>query len=214
MGLKYLIRKYLIHVIAKKKGFTIYNYNVPLKILPYIGTGVLINRDVYFESDKNIEIGNYTYINGGHIYCAKIGKYCSIGHGVSIGPDNHHLNRVSTFPISSRALNKHNNCEFATPIPTIIKNDVWIGNNAIIMQGISVGNGAVIASGAVVTKDVPPYAIVGGVPASVIRYRFDYRIIKQIEASNWWNKDINWIAQNIANFQKEIKTQADISFLL
>ena len=50
MGLKYLIRKYLIHVIAKKKGFTIYNYNVPLKILPYIGTGVLINRDVYFES--------------------------------------------------------------------------------------------------------------------------------------------------------------------
>ena len=74
-----------------------------------------------------------------------------------------------------------------TTRPVIIGNDVWIGRNAIIMDGVEIGSGAVVASGAIVTKDVPPYAIVGGVPAKVIRYRFDEQTIERLIESRWWD---------------------------
>jgi acetyltransferase-like isoleucine patch superfamily enzyme len=70
--------------------------------------------------------------------------------------------------------------------PVVIGNDVWIGTGAIILRGLSVGDGAVIGAGAVVTKDVPPYAIVAGNPARVIKYRFEEAVIKRIQASKWW----------------------------
>lgn len=74
-----------------------------------------------------------------------------------------------------------------------IGNDVWIGTDAVIMQGVTVGDGAVVAAGALVTKDVPPYAIVGGVPAKIIRYRFSESDIQFLMELKWWEKDIEWI---------------------
>lgn len=76
----------------------------------------------------------------------------------------------------------------------VIGNDVWIGSNAIVLQGVTIGDGAVVAAGAVVTKDVPSYTVVGGVPAKVIKKRFDSSIEKRLKESQWWNKDIKDIA--------------------
>lgn len=70
-----------------------------------------------------------------------------------------------------------------------IGNDVWIGQRAMVMGGVRIGNGAVVGAGAVVTKDVPPYTIVGGVPAKIIRYRFSDKVVKKLQSSKWWDYD-------------------------
>lgn len=198
--LKRIYRLYYIWKKEKKYNYKVYNKETPLALLDHIGIGALICKDVSFENNKNINIGDYTYINGAHIYCATIGKYCSMGYGISIGPGEHHLNRISTYPLSNRVLNEYDLMEFMPQKPSIIGNDVWIGNNSIIMQNVTIGNGAVVAAGAVVTKDVPPYAIVGGVPAKIIKYRFNTEVIKQLEELEWWNKDVEWIKENIEIF--------------
>lgn len=82
----------------------------------------------------------------------------------------------------------------------IIGNDVWIGEDARLLEGISIGNGAIVAAGAMVTKDVPQYAIVGGVPAKIIRYRFSDEQIAQLEELQWWNKDNKWLRSNVKAF--------------
>lgn len=130
---------------------------------------------------------------GEHSYCfAKdimrgtvIGKYCSIAQGVVIHPAEHDVYTVSTSPNVPGHLYSETHC-FSDG--AIIGNDVWIGRNAIILQSCkTIGDGAIVAAGAVVTKDVPPYAIVGGVPAKVIKYRFSPAVIKKLLATKWWN---------------------------
>lgn len=79
----------------------------------------------------------------------------------------------------------------------IIGNDVWIGNDVRIIGGLRIGTGAIVGLGAVVTKDVPPYAIVGGVPAKVIRYRFEEKQIKELLDSHWWEKSEDYIKERI-----------------
>jgi acetyltransferase-like isoleucine patch superfamily enzyme len=83
-----------------------------------------------------------------------------------------------------------------------IGHDVWIGTRSIIMGGVSIGNGAIIGAGAVVTKDVPPYAVVAGVPAKVVRYRFDAEEIEKLEEIKWWDRDISWLRQNADLFHQ------------
>jgi len=83
----------------------------------------------------------------------------------------------------------------------IIGNDVWIGHGVIVLPGVTVGDGAVLAAGAVVTKDVPPYTIVGGVPAKVIRARFAADIAAQLQAIAWWNWPLEKLMTNLADFQ-------------
>ncbi|CAI3403290.1 CatB-related O-acetyltransferase [Enterococcus cecorum] len=209
--MKKYIRKAIVIYKARKKQFTTYNYELPFELIPHIGKGCLINRDVSFEGNSDIEIGDYTYINGGHIYCAQIGKYCSMGYGISIGPGEHNLNNISTFPISSRVLNRFCAEEFVKVTAPCIGNDVWVGNNAVIMQGVSVGNGAVIAAGAIVTKDVPPYAIVAGVPAKIIRFRFTDEIIEKLQRLRWWDKDVSWIEKNVNLFHRDIYSVEDLN---
>jgi len=131
-------------------------------------------------------IGDYNYI--GHYSMtlnAKIGNYCSIASNVKIGQMNHDLKCVST-SCHIFGPNRGVTEESGFSSPTIIENDVWIAANAVVKQGVTVGTGAVIGAGAVVTKDVPPYAIVGGVPAKIIRYRFDDETIKMLLDSKWW----------------------------
>lgn len=123
----------------------------------------------------------------------EIGKFCSIGDKVYIGGAMHPMSWVSTSPVFQNVKHSNSKIHYSTfdwnPYQkrTVIGNDVWIGHGVVIQQGVSVGDGAVIGSNAVVTKNVPPYAVVVGVPATIIKYRFDDDTIKGLLDSEWWN---------------------------
>jgi len=135
-----------------------------------------------------------------------IGKFCSIGENCIIGPATHPLDWVSTsFVFYARANSLKKNFSihpFNDYNHTVIQNDVWVGHNVIIKAGITIANGAVVAAGSVVTKDVPPYAIVGGVPAKIIRYRLPEEMRNAIEQSKWWEWDEEKLRQHAAFFNK------------
>lgn len=119
-----------------------------------------------------------------------IGNCCSIGSNCAFILSHHRMNRISTsaspYSISNHGLGNKSSYSKGD---IHIKNDVWIGANCTILDGLTIGNGAVIAAGAVVVKSVPPYAIVGGNPAKIIRYRFSEEIIKQLEELQFWELD-------------------------
>ncbi len=127
-----------------------------------------------------------------------IGAFCSIGSNVAIGPSQHPTNWLSTSPVQYSSEIKAfpaNKLRHFKNKPTFVGNDVWIGNNVIVQDGITVGDGAIIGSNAVVTKDVPPYAIVGGVPAKIIKYRFSEDIITDLLTLKWWDLSDEQIAE-------------------
>lgn len=138
-------------------------------------------------------IGNYTYISkNALIQNTVIGNYCSIAHEVISGLGNHPLDMFSTSPVFYRRYNAlkiillEKESNFSDYNSITIGDDVWIGARAIILDGVNVGNGAVIAAGAVVTKDIPPYAIVAGIPAKIIRYRQPEEKREKLLDSQWW----------------------------
>lgn len=144
-------------------------------------------------------IGSHTYCNRGTIIFkgSKIGRYCSIGYNVQIGPPEHPSSFYSTSPSAYRFHKIKGLCTWPQDDilnPPRIGNDVWIGSNAVILQGNNIGDGAIIAAGAVVTKDVPPYSVYGGVPAKKIKDRFNVELIQKLLDSQWWNHDIEWVA--------------------
>ena len=145
--------------------------------------------------DEDTVIGNYNYIGNNVVFTkATVGSYCSIADNVVIGPGDHDYTNIST---RSVVLDSDARSHF-TDKPVSIGSDVWIGVNAVILRGVTIGNGAVIASGAVVSKDVPDFAIVGGVPAKIIKYRFSEYKIQKITDSRWWTKDIEIAKQLVA----------------
>lgn len=153
------------------------------------------------EAYKLYEIGLWTYgspkiYSWGESATLKIGNYCSIGDGVAIMlGGEHRTDWVTTYPFNmlwseGAGIEGHP----ATKGDVVIGHDVWIGQEAYILSGVHIGNGAVIAARSVVTKDVEPYSIVGGVPAKRLRYRFSPSIIEQLQKIAWWN----WPEEDIA----------------
>lgn len=152
---------------------------------------------------KNVSIGRATYISPNTTIESNvvIGRYCSLAPWIYIAPGEHYTNFATTHPVLfdkrwRSILKITEDQDYISEIgkanaKTIIGNDVWIGLRAIIMRGVTIGDGAVIAAGAVVTKDVPPFAIVGGVPAKVIKYRFEKDKIERLSKSRWWDKDLD-----------------------
>lgn len=116
-----------------------------------------------------------------------IGNYCSLARDVLFVFGEHRTDLVSTYPFRTLLTPDGMNHDATEKGEIRIGNDVWIGTRATIMSGVAIGDGAVVAAGAVVTKDVPPYAIVGGVPARLIRFRFDEATIASLREIAWWN---------------------------
>jgi len=156
-----------------------------------------------------VELGDYSYVvNDSDIAYASIGKFCSIAALTRINPGNHPMHRASqshfTYRASTYFADAHDEPDFFAwrrAQGVSIGNDVWIGHGAIVLPGRHIGDGAVIAAGAVVTKDVPPYMIVAGNPARVIRPRFSESIAARLQALAWWDWPHERLRAALADFR-------------
>lgn len=144
-------------------------------------------------------------------FIESIGSFCSFGAGTAVVQTHYMGVTTHQFLFSSWRYPEFDKIlphdkqkaifdEYIASRKTVIGNDVWTGRNVTIMSGVHIEDGAVIGSGAVVTKDVPPYAIVAGVPAKIIRYRFDQSTINALEQIQWWNWDDKIIAERFDDF--------------
>ncbi|MGR5286807.1 CatB-related O-acetyltransferase [Vibrio maritimus] len=151
-----------------------------------------IEENCIFPKSKYIwEMGAFSYSHSTLPNYAKVGRYCSIAKGLEVFGSKHPIDCLTTSPVSHSSMfgiNKGhiliNQLDEENALN--IGHDVWIGQNVTLKPGIHIGNGAVIAANSVVTKDVPDYAIVGGVPAQFIRTRFDEQTIERLNQSKWW----------------------------
>lgn len=189
----------------------------------------LCDNERYLKEDtlyKGCLVGRYTYgyetLLSEYPIASRIGRFCSINVTARIW-NNHSLDAVTTHPILDHRLfysrkeeglrkafvkkygKHHGNAEFENSEirdnrPVEIGNDVWIGANAIILPGVRIGDGAVLAAGAVVTKDVEPYAVVGGVSAKIIKYRFREEMREAFLRIRWWEWEVSRIEENIELF--------------
>lgn len=139
-------------------------------------------------------------------YCS-IGKYCSISWNVSIGGANHEIERLASSPLHRIFGNPVEKYKSFEKEQINIGNDVWIASGVTINRGVKVGDGAIIGAGAVVTKDVPPYAVVVGVPAKVLRFRFEQRIIDELLEMKWWD----WPQEKLNKARSLFKEKVTIS---
>lgn len=163
-----------------------------------------------WKSDPRVKIGKYTYgIRKSTIPlltpCSRInvGKYCSIAPGVIFVVGRHPIENVSAYPFIENFIEGGKGGVVKVPAEFIsIGNDVWIGMRAIIVANVKIGHGAVIAAGSVVYRSVPPYAIVGGVPAKIIRRRFNPDQVQKLLKIAWWDWTEERIAANIDLFYR------------
>lgn len=167
----------------------------------------------------NSNIEGFTYVaQRTLILQGNVGKFCSIASDCRIGLANHSLDYIATSPIFTLKNNatryKWLNKDLFNAIRTVnIGHDVWIGIGSTIMGGVSIGNGAVVAAGAIVTKDVPPYAIVAGVPAKVIKYRFDNEVIEFLIELCWWDWSIDKLKSKLEFFSEDFSNFTNLDEL-
>lgn len=174
-----------------------------------IGDGVIVNNArlgeyvTVFDNVilNNVSIGDYSYVQSfANLNNCSVGKFCSIAPGVVIAPGKHNPKFTSTsalffsehpkLPITFKA------ADFMANEEVVIGNDVWLGINAVILDGVKIGDGAIVAAGAVVNKDVEPYSIVGGIPAKHIRYRFPNEDVQFLRENPWWEHTRSWFEKN------------------
>jgi acetyltransferase-like isoleucine patch superfamily enzyme len=205
------IQKVLVHMLAK---------------LHYRGSCFLEKEAIAygtcsFEGQNKLSTGSYvvdsqlgyaSYIGrNSEISHTKVGRFCSIGENVKIVRATHPVDGFASTHPAFYSTGAYTSFVEEDKFEELIQdedgwsakigNDVWIGNNVLIKGGVTIGNGAVIAMGAVVTKNVPDYAIVGGIPARIIRYRFTDSCRAKLIQTKWWEKDLKWIKSHASLFE-------------
>lgn len=165
---------------------------LPADLEKRVQTGTVIEEDVFLPSSlkkmgRHLYVGKYTTVSN----CSEIGSFCSISAGVRIGLMRHPQDFISTSPVfyaARRGWVSENTFSEDEDKTVTIGSDVLISANALIKNGVSIGHGAIIGAGSFVDKDVPPYAIVTGLPAKIIRYRFEEAMIARLLESKWWER--------------------------
>ena len=212
-----------------KKIILLFKYNSIIRIDTKLNSKTVLEGYNRVENSNvsSSHIGLGTYIEGNCVLSnCHIGKFCSIGENVRVISSTHPSNTfVSTHPaffsikeqagftfVDKELFPEHKFYDVENGIVVHIGSDVWIGNNVSIIGGVCIGDGAIIGTGAVVTKNVEPYSIVGGVPARLIKYRFDETTRSFLLKTCWWNEDFLWIKKyardfcNISLFLKNHRT--------
>ena len=200
-----------------KLGERVNIYDSDLKGGNIISDGVSLNASTlqsHAAIHKNASLAwccvdSYSYVcRESFMLVTTIGKFCAIGPRVECGSGSHPINWASISPVfysdkkqCGTAFTKESHFDELEKVE--IGSDVWIGANAVIRNGVKIGHGAVVAAAAVVTKDVPPYAIVGGVPARLIRMRFTENIIERLLRSAWWDLPPELLGENAHRFRTE-----------
>lgn len=183
-----------------------------LKVVSHLEGGDLFSETLrrIFKDYHEIKIGKYSH--GGCFNTVNIdkftrfGNYCSIARSVRIFNRNHPMDFISSHAFFFNPILKYCEKDVMTYQPLEMGHDVWMGHNSIILPVVSkIGTGAVIGAGAVVNKNLPPYAIAVGNPARIVRYRFSNEEIGALMESRWWEKSIEQIRPNIAEFQRSLK---------
>lgn len=201
--------RYCKRIVYRHKSIRI-DFGSEFNTQTMFGTHIWIHHHTNIKDSK---IGSYSYIQDNcRLENCSIGKFCSIGDHVKVLSATHPTKEfVSTSPVffstACQCLDTFTNDNLfeeyrrVKGYSTIIGNDVWIGSNVIILGGVTIGDGAIIAAGSLVNKDVPPYSIVGGVPAKIIRKRFNEKQIELLLADSWWNKPECWLRSHAKDFK-------------
>lgn len=165
-----------------------------------VGVGCVIGRGSELANvrlTRNVRIGSHTLLRSSgssfHIaessYC-EIGNYTSIAGGFELREYGHSIQRPATYYVSKRFFGGNSTDDVVSNGPVAIGSDVWIGSGVLVLGGLTIGHGAVVGARSVVTKDIPPFAVVVGNPAKVIRYRFSDELISELMDMRWWNYPI------------------------
>ena len=185
--MKTFLKKILNHFLQSseiRKHVTVSGHSKGLQNVTFEGKNALQNGCNF---SGKISVGYATTLGYNNFFAGdiQIGKYCQFGSNVAIHTTNHPIYYLSTY--INKNLFKGELASLKTNQKTIIGNDVWVGQNVIILGGISIGNGAILAAGAIVTKDVAPFSVVVGNPAHEIKKRFSDKICCEIQQLAWWN---------------------------
>jgi virginiamycin A acetyltransferase len=173
---------------------------VDIDAVTELETPVRVERNTVVHASR---IGCYSYIGErSFVLAADIGRFCSGAQGVILGASGHPLDRVTTHTFPWHPADGGFVDSTGLSVERLrIGHDVWVGCNAVVLSGITVGNGAVIAAGAVVTRDVPDYAIVAGVPARLIRFRYSELLLTPLKALSWWEWPDEVLRKHVSLFQ-------------
>lgn len=161
----------------------------------------------------NVIMGNYSSLWGPNLDIVTdkekvvIGNFCSIARNVTVQAFNHNHKKLTSYFIGKNIFAEKWENEHVSKGDIIIGNDVWIGAHCVILGGVIINNGAVIAANSVVTREVPAFSIVGGIPAKVIGYRFEKDTINEIQKMKWWDWSIDKIKQNRLLFVDEVNVE-------
>ncbi len=217
------ILKHELSIVEKKKTSNIIDSYVtePHKIdsstqiisSEIVGHEITIGKNGLIYKSKlqgNISVGNNTSINGpgteifSGIHPITIGSYCSIARNTAIQEVNHNFKSITTYFIKQRVFGEKTGIDAVSKGAITIGNDVWIGTQCAILTGVTIGHGCVIAANSVVTYNIPPYSIVGGTPAKIIKKRFSDEIIDALLNLEWWNWETEKIKRNYNLFDGEL----------